>query len=228
LSEANAELKDKLSYVFSDMALLKRALTHRSKSANNNERLEFLGDSILNFVIAEELYDRYPALTEGELTRVRASLVKKETLVELARELGLGNFLELGGGECKSGGHERDSILADGLEAVFGAIFKDGGFAQAKAVILKLYQTWFANLDPHMVLKDPKTRLQEHLQQQSLQTPIYNILEVSGEPHQQNFVVECHVPGLANSVQGRGNSRRKAEQQAASKALEILSSPADV
>jgi ribonuclease-3 len=228
VSEANTELTERLGYVFSDVALLKRALTHRSKGANNNERLEFLGDSILNFIIAMELYDRYPALTEGELTRVRASLVKKETLAELARELGLGNFLELGGGECKSGGHERDSILADGLEAIFGAVFKDRGFAQAKAVILKLYQTWFADLDPQTVLKDPKTRLQEYLQQQSLRTPAYNILEVFGEPHQQNFIVECRVPGLAKSVQGQGSSRRKAEQQAASKALEILSSEADV
>jgi ribonuclease-3 len=228
VSEAGVELKDRLGYVFSDIALLKRALTHRSKSADNNERLEFLGDSVLNFIIAMELYDRYPALTEGELTRVRASLVKKETLAELARELGLGDFLELGGGECKSGGHERDSILADGLEAIFGAIFKDGGFMQTKAVVLKLYQTWFANLDPQMVLKDPKTRLQEYLQQQSLRTPTYNILEVFGESHQQNFIVECRVPGLEKSVQGQGSSRRKAEQQAASKALEILSNEADV
>ncbi len=227
MNEAGVEINAKLGYVFSDAALLSRALTHRSKSANNNERLEFLGDSILNFVIAVELYDRYTDLTEGELTRMRASLVKKETLADLARRIELGNILELGEGEYKSGGHQRDSILADGLEAIFGADFKDGGFERARAVILRLYQPRFASLDPQMLLKDPKTRLQEYLQRQSLQTPTYNILEISGEPHQQNFVVECRIPGLTQPVQGRGNSRRKAEQQAAARILEILSTEAD-
>jgi ribonuclease-3 len=222
LSTALTELSRRLNYAFIDGALLKRAITHRSKGATNNERLEFLGDSVLNFIIAAELYERFPRLTEGELTRLRARLVKQETLARLARGVKLGECLELGGGEFKSGGHDRDSILADALEAVFGAVFMDGGHEGARRVILGLYQPLFAEVDPGAIDKDPKTQLQEFLQKRLAVTPAYTVLEVSGEAHQQNFLVECVVPGLAAPVQGRGASRRAAEQDAAAKALERL------
>lgn len=222
MSGASAELCRTLGYTFTDPALLKRALTHRSRGANNYERLEFLGDSLLNFVIAAELYERYPALTEGELTRLRASLVKEETLARLARRLELGRCLDLGGGELKSGGHERDSILADALEAVFGALFKDGGVETARNLILTLYRPLFDAVDPQLIVKDPKTTLQEYTQKHMLTTPTYNVLEVTGEPHLQHFLVECVVPGLPQPVRGEGNSRRGAEQLAAARALELL------
>ena len=222
MSTALTELIRRLNYAFIDGALLKRAITHRSKGATNNERLEFLGDSVLNFIIAAELYERFPRLTEGELTRLRARLVKQETLARLARGVKLGECLELGGGEFKSGGHDRDSILADALEAVFGAVFMDGGHEGARRVILGLYQPLFAEVDPGAIDKDPKTQLQEFLQKRLAVTPAYTVLEVSGEAHQQNFLVECVVPGLAAPVQGRGASRRAAEQDAAAKALERL------
>ena len=209
--------------MFTDPAQLERALTHRSKSKNNYERLEFLGDSVLNFIISAELYDRYPTLSEGDLTRLRASLVKKESLAALARKLGLGEVLTLGSGELKSGGFERDSILADSLEAVLGAVYKDGGIRKAGSVILQLYREALAQLNPEAIPKDSKTQLQEILQKQSLPTPIYNVLEVTGEPHNQMFVVECRVAPLASAVRGEGSSRRTAEQQAAARALKMLS-----
>jgi ribonuclease-3 len=222
LSGAHPELTQSLGYRFRDPALLERALTHRSKSSDNNERLEFLGDGVLNFSIAATLYERFPQLTEGELTRLRAGLVRMETLAGLARRLRLGGFLGLGGGELKSGGHDRDSILADALEAVFGAIYEDAGFDVVHRVIQGLYRDALAGIDPQSVLKDPKTRLQEYLQKQSISTPSYNVLEIVGEPHQQRFIVECSVPGLPQPVRGEGLSRRAAEQQAASSALEAL------
>lgn len=222
MSGALTELRQRLKYAFVDDALLKRAVTHRSKGAVNNERLEFLGDSVLNFIIAAELYERYPRLTEGELTRLRARLVKQETLARLARSINLGDCLELGGGELKSGGHDRDSILADTLEAVFGAVFKDGGHVAARDVILELYRALLDEIVPGTSDKDPKTQLQELLQKRLAVTPTYTVLEVSGESHQQHFLVECVVPGLAAPVQGRGANRRAAEQDAAAKALEQL------
>ena len=222
MNKARNELLRRLKYAFKDPALLERALTHRSKSPDNYERLEFLGDSILSFVISAELYARYPDLSEGELTRLRASLVKKETLAGLARSLELGEHLVLGGGELKSGGFDRDSILADALEAVFGAVYKDGGIRKASAVVLNLYRDALIRLNPKVIPKDPKTELQEFLQKQSLQTPIYNILEISGEAHYQIFVVECRVSGLKEPVRGHGSTRRNAEQQAAAQVLELL------
>jgi len=222
LNRAHAELCRRLSYDFADPGLLERALTHRSKSGQNYERLEFLGDSVLNFVVSAELYQRYPDLPEGDLTRLRAALVRQQTLAELARGLMLGEHVELGGGELKSGGYDRDSILADTLEAVFGAVYRDGGLEPARRVILALYETALAALDPRAVPKDPKTRLQEYLQQHGLPLPTYHILEVSGEPHNQRFVVECQVAGLAPGVRGEGASRRRAEQQAAADAYERL------
>ncbi len=220
-SESEA-LCRRLAYTFRDRALLTRALTHRSKAAEHNERLEFLGDSVLNLVISTELYDRFPALAEGELTRLRASLVRKPTLALHARALELGQCIELGGGELKSGGYDRDSILADALEAVFGAIYKDSGLQEVTRVINQLYRQNLADLDPNAVPKDPKTRLQEYLQKHSLPTPSYQILDVTGEAHSQNFVIECHVNSLSEAVRGEGNSRRAAEQQAAERVLAVL------
>lgn len=222
MSTALTDLGRRLNYAFNDPALLRRAVTHRSKGADNNERLEFLGDSVLNFIIAAELYERFPRLTEGELTRLRARLVKQETLARLARVVNLGECLELGGGELKSGGHDRDSILADALEAVFGATLTDGGNDAVRRVILALYQPLLAAVDAGAIDKDPKTQLQEFLQKRLAVTPVYAVLEVTGEAHQQNFLVECLVPGLDTPVQGRGASRRAAEQEAAAKALERL------
>lgn len=223
LNKALVELGRRLDYTFRRPELLDQALTHRSKSATNYERLEFLGDSILGFAISSELYNRYPNLYEGELTRLRASLVNKSTLAALARDLEIGNYLRLGEGELKSGGHDRDSILADALEAIFGAICKDGSVDEALRVIRHLYSGRLDNLDPHSIPKDPKTQLQEYLQKHSLPTPTYIVREVTGEAHNQNFVVECRVTGLDSPVPGQGNSRRHAEQEAAARALELLS-----
>ncbi|WP_372522266.1 ribonuclease III [Sulfuricaulis sp.] len=217
------EFGRRLTYTFRRPELLEQALTHRSKGAENYERLEFLGDSVLGFTISSELYNRYPALSEGELTRLRASLVNKNTLAALARDIGIGNYLRLGEGELKSGGYDRDSILADSLEAVLGAICKDSSADEVARVILHLYHERLARLNPHSVPKDPKTQLQEHLQKQSLPTPTYVVREITGEAHNQNFVVECQVTGLDAPVQGRGTSRRHAEQEAAARVLDLLS-----
>ena len=221
-NEARHDLARRLRHEFTDAALLQRALTHRSYGGEHNERLEFLGDSVLNFIISDTLFDRFPKLTEGELTRLRASLVKKETLARLARTLKLGDCLELGIGEYKSGGHDRDSILADSLEAVVGAVFKDAGYRAARSAILVIYANLLRDLDPEAVSKDPKTRLQEFLQQRELEKPVYQVIEIRGEAHSQHFLVECRVPGIAEGIKGEGASRRGAEQQAAAKAYEAL------
>ncbi len=222
LSKARSALCRRIEYTFADPTLLERALTHRSHGAKNYERLEFLGDSVLNLAISAELYDRFPDLSEGELTRLRASLVKKETLADRARAVSLGDCLALGGGELKSGGFDRDSILADALEAVIGAVYRDGGIDAARALVLRLYQARLAQLAGGTVPKDPKTRLQEHLQQHGLPVPVYNVLDMSGEPHNQLFSVECRVTGLAAPTRGEGGSRRVAEQRAAEAALAQL------
>ena len=222
MNKSYAELSQRLQYAFKAPDLLVRALTHRSKSADNYERLEFLGDSVLGFAISAELYQRYPNLTEGELTRLRASLVKQQTLAQLARGLELGDYLVLGEGELKSGGSDRDSILADTLEAVLGAICRDGTVEQACEVIRVLYRDLLAQLDPQSIPKDPKTQLQEYLQKHSLPTPVYEIRAAVGEPHNQKFTVTCRVAGLTDAVCGEGSSRRIAEQQAATTALARL------
>jgi ribonuclease-3 len=211
-----------LNYKFEDETLLQRALTHRSKSADNYERLEFLGDSVLNFTISAELYCRYPNVAEGELTRLRANLVKKDTLALLAREIDLGDFLSLGGGELKTGGFDRDSILADALEAVLGAVFLDGGIEKARALIIDVYHDLLGKVTPDTLQKDPKTQLQEYLQKQSFATPVYNVVDITGQAHDQSFRVECIVSGLSEPVQGTGRSRRNAEQDAAAIALRLL------
>jgi ribonuclease-3 len=209
-----------LDYVFQQPDLLEAALTHRSVSARNNERLEFLGDALLNLIIAEYLFQQYPGASEGEMSRLRASLVKGETLAELARGLKLGDWLRMGPGELKSGSFRRESILSDTLEAIFAAVYLDSNFATCRDLILRLYRDWLAKLVSAGELKDPKTRLQEYLQARQQPLPIYNVLEIRGEPHTQSFVVEC-VTAAARTV-ALGNSRRKAEQEAARLALEKI------
>lgn len=212
----------KLNYQFRDEALLTEALTHRSAAKRNNERLEFLGDSILNFVIADELFSRFPESQEGELSRLRASLVKGDKLAEIASRFSLGDYLILGPGELKSGGFRRASILADAMEALFGAIYQDQGFAAARKVIYEVYETSLENIDVARNFKDPKTRLQEYLQSRQLPLPEYNVIDVKGEAHNQVFTVSCKVTGIAEEIIGSGSSRRKAEQAAAKSSLEKL------
>ena len=202
--------------------LLEKALTHRSKSSKNYERLEFLGDSVLGFLIAAELYGRYPDLSEGELTRLRAALVRKETLASIARDIDLGNYLRLGGGELKSGGFDRDSILADSLEAVIGAIFVDQGIETARTIILRLFSSRLAKPEPDALEKDPKTLLQEYLQKNAIDTPEYSVDTVEGAAHDQYFVVTCKIAGIKETFSGEGRSRKKAEQDAARKALTAI------
>jgi ribonuclease-3 len=208
-------LQRKLGYSFAQASLLQQALTHRSHSIANNERIEFLGDSVLNCCVAHELYMRFGELKEGELSRLRANLVRQETLAELAQQLELGTYLRLGEGELKSGGFRRPSILADGLEALFGAVFLDGGFAAAQGVIRGLYAALLENLDPQTLGKDPKTLLQELLQARKLPLPQYAVVATKGAAHQQLFQVECQIPQLSIRTTGFGASRRIAEQEAA-------------
>ncbi|MBD3667088.1 MAG: ribonuclease III [Kangiella sp.] len=215
-------LCNRLGYQFNDPSLLKLALTHRSGANKHNERLEFLGDSILGMVIAEYLFIHLKKADEGQLTRLRASLVKGKTLAEIAKELELGDCLYLGEGELKSGGFRRASILADALEAIIGAIYQDTGFDGAKKVILGLYQKRLTNVDLKSVQKDPKTQLQEWLQSRKLPLPEYELLKVTGEPHKQTFDVACVLSEKKVKTHGSGSSRRNAEQQAAEKALAII------
>ncbi len=213
--DAGALLK-RLGYVFRDPGLFEHALTHRSAGGANNERLEYLGDAVLGLVIAEALYRRYPQASEGELSRLRASLVRKQTLAELARDLELGDYLHLGSGELKSGGFRRDSILADALEAIFGAVYLDGGFAAGAQLIQALYAERLDGLpSTPRASKDPKTQLQEYLQGRHLDLPDYTVISVRGEAHDQTFEVECRISALAQSTRAQGSSRRRAEQQAA-------------
>lgn len=215
-------LEKALGYAFRQRDLLSQALTHRSHSSPHNERLEFLGDSVLNCTVATLLYQRFPALKEGELSRLRANLVRQETLAEIAVKLALGDVLRLGEGELKSGGFRRPSILADALEAIFGAIYLDGGFAAAGVTIETLYQQRIEQIDPHNAGKDAKTALQEFLQARRLPVPQYNLLATRGDAHAQEFEVSCVVPAVDLMVTGCGVSRRGAEQQAAQAALEKL------
>jgi ribonuclease-3 len=212
-------LRERLGHAFRQPELLARALTHRSHGATHNERLEFVGDAVLNCVVAVVLFERFPMIPEGELTRVRASLVNRETLARLARELDLGSEITLGEGEVRSGGAERPSILADALEAIFGAVFVDAGFAATRAAIEHVYAREFIGLDPAALGKDPKTRLQEWLQARRLAVPEYAVTGISGEAHAQTFTIECRVPALAVVATGTGTSRRAAEQDAAAQAF---------
>lgn len=215
-------LQNRLGHIFSDAALLQQALTHRSHSSLHNERLEFLGDSILNCVVASLLFDRYHKIDEGDLSRLRANLVKQQTLYEIAQRLELSQFLRLGEGELKSGGFRRPSILADTLEALFGAIFLDAGFDAARKVIGALYMPILDNVDPKTLGKDAKTLLQEYLQGKKIPLPQYNVVATHGAAHNQQFEVECLVPKLDIQVFGTGGSRRAGEQAAAKRALEAV------
>lgn len=215
-------LCEALHYTFAKPALLRQALTHRSFGSPNNERFEFVGDSILNYTVARMLYDRFPALTEGELSRLRANLVNQNTLAEIAHELKLGDYLFLGEGELKSGGFNRPSILADAMEATFAAVSFDADFNAAEQVVRGLYTARVGAIDPTKHAKDAKTRLQEALQARKLPLPKYRILLQSGEAHEQWFRVQCDLGDLAIETTGEGGSRRAAEQQAAEVALEQL------
>lgn len=215
-------LEQAIDYRFVNTSLLLTALTHRSHSSPNNERLEFLGDSILNAVIARQLYGRFPDVPEGDLSRLRANLVRQESLHQLALDLSLGSHLRLGEGELKSGGVSRPSILADALEAVFGAIWLDGGFESASLVISRLYENMLAGIVPGKPIKDAKTRLQELLQGKRLPLPRYTLQSTDGEAHAQVFNIVCEIDSMRMRTEGRGGSRRAAEQIAAEKALERL------
>ncbi len=218
----DSQLQRKLGHTFADPGLLAQALTHRSFGSPHNERLEFLGDSVLNCVIAAELYRRFPTLREGEMSRLRASLVREQTLFEHAQLVKLGPSLRLGEGELKSGGLERPSILADSLEAVFGAVFCEAGFERAEAVILALFKVQLEALDPAQSKKDPKTLLQEHLQSKRRPLPLYEVVATHGAAHSQTFEVECVIEKLGVRAAGKGTSRRIAEQAAAKAALALL------
>ncbi len=211
-----------LAYQFKDATLLQQALTHRSAGGAHNERLEFLGDAILGAVIARCLFDIRPTASEGALSRYRALLVRRDSLAELARELGVGEQLLMGGGELGSGGRQRSSTLADALEAVLGAVYLDGGFAAAEELIRRLYASRLAGLPPEQALRDAKTALQEVLQARGLALPGYALLKASGPPHAQRFEVACEIPALGIRTVASGSSRRKAEQSAAALALAQL------
>lgn len=215
----------KLGYHFNNPELLEDALSHRSFRGNkNNERLEYLGDSALNFVIASALFQQNARAREGELSRLRANLVRGETLTDLAKEFELGKYLRLGPGELKTGGAQRKSILADAMEAVIGAIYLDGGLQACEKCILRWYETRLENVETLPDLKDPKTRLQEYLQARKFHLPDYTVLKIEGPAHQQVFTVECKLHGLPNKAIGEGSNRRCAEQEAAMKILTELES----
>ncbi|HVC50112.1 MAG TPA: ribonuclease III [Burkholderiales bacterium] len=214
-----------LGHQFSDPVLFSLALTHRSLGMPNNERMEFLGDSVLNMVMAEHIYVRYPKLSEGDLSRLRAHLVCAETLYSIAQDLDLGNYLKLGEGELKSGGFRRQSILSDTLEALIGAIFLDAGFDAARLAILKLYASRIDAVDPVSLSKDAKTTLQEYLQNKHIGLPVYSVIEVSGQAHEQHFEVECYVAAFNLRTKGEGPSRRIAEQAAAQSAYDRVQQP---
>lgn len=210
-------------YQFEQEELLEQALTHRSYSqSSNNERLEFLGDSILNLSISIHIYAHYPEASEGELTRIRAALVRQATLAQIARGIGLGEHIRLGSGDLKSGSHRRASILSDAMEALIGAVYLDSDFSHAQRVVLALYQQTLLDLGDVETLKDAKTRLQEYLQGRKMTLPDYLVETATGKSHEQIFTVSCKLAGLDIETRGRGASRKKAEQQAAQKMLEAL------
>lgn len=217
------KLSKKLGYLFNDESLLKQAMTHRSFKGPHNERLEFIGDSLLGMVVAEALYFAFPKATEGELTRMRSQIVKGQTLTEIAKELDLSQWLLLGPGEMKSGGCRRDSILEDAVEAIIGAVYLDSDTEQCKKFILSLVGDRLKQLDPAKALKDPKTQLQEWLQSRKRPLPVYEVESTTGQAHNQTFEVSCTLDN-GNVYNAKGTSRRKAEQAAAEQALEVLKS----
>jgi ribonuclease-3 len=217
-----SRLTKKLAYEFNSPHLLLQALTHRSAKGEHNERLEFLGDSILGFVIAEALYKQFPKHDEGDLTRMRSSLVKGVTLAELARDFNLGECLILGPGELKSGGHHRESILEDTIEAIIGAVYLDSDLDTCKSLILKWFHHRLQVIKPGNEQKDPKTRLQEYLQGRKIALPSYDVIDTTGQSHNQQFTVRCQTSIITEVVIAKGTSRRKAEQQAALQILKLI------
>lgn len=222
LSIKYQRLQHRLGYEFKEQQLLELALTHCSYGPHNNERLEFLGDSILNFIIGEALFSRFPSAREGQLSRLRAQLVKGETLAEIAREFELGECLILGEGEMKSGGHKRDSILADAVEALIGAIFSETQFEACRVHVLNWYAKRLALMSLDTTDKDPKSRLQEYLQAQRKPLPEYEVVETLGEAHAHVFTIECRVTVLKQTVRAQASSRREAEKLAAIEVLHLL------
>lgn len=224
MDKAVSWLKQRLDFEFSDLGLFQQALTHRSSPGQSNERLEFLGDAIMGAVIAEVVFRAQANSPEGDLSRLRASLVKDTSLAQLASDLGLGDFLILGSGERKTGGNRRESILADSLEALFGAVYVDAGFDACRTVIEKAFGERLHDLPDPADLRDPKTRLQEWLQARQMRLPNYRLVEVSGKAHRQSFEVQCSIDSSETTAIGRGTSRRDAEQQSAELMLENLKS----
>ena len=220
--ERQASLSRIIHYTFNDPSFMIMALTHRSFSAQHNERLEFLGDSVLSFLIANELYKRFPRIDEGDLSRLRAQLVKESSLSGIATSIGLGDFIRLGEGELKSAGWRRPSILADTFESIMGAIYLDGGIEAAQQFVLRFFETQLNEIDPKLIQKDPKTLLQELLQSKKNELPIYTVVSIEGEAHSQTFTIECLIKKYDIKTQGVGNSRRMAEQEAASKAYQLM------
>lgn len=223
--EKQAKLREvarKLGYEYKDIKLLELALRHRSVGARNNERLEFLGDSLVNFLVADILYHQFKNIPEGDLSRIRAHLVKGETLAKIGAEYNLGDYLALGPGELKSGGHTRKSIIADAVEAIIASIYEDGGIESCRAFVKQIFKNRLTDLNPKTVGKDPKTRLQEFLQSRQYELPVYSIISVNGAAHAQQFTVSCYVEPLKTKFEATANSRRKAEQKAAESALQAL------
>ncbi|MDX1351489.1 MAG: ribonuclease III [Thiomicrorhabdus sp.] len=216
------QLSKKLGYQYNDIALLQHALTHRSMGATNNERLEFLGDSLVNFMIADVLFHQFNRLPEGDMSRVRAHLVKGDTLAVIGKEYALSDYLVLGPGELKSGGFRRNSIIADAVEAIIASVYEDGGLDVCRELVMRFYKQRLEELDPKKVGKDPKTRLQEYLQSQNEELPEYSIISVNGAAHAQEFTVSCYVGKLNSKFEAIASNRRKAEQKAAEIALEAL------
>nr|WP_286267865.1 ribonuclease III [Thalassotalea atypica] len=220
--QALARLSKRLGYEFNDEQLLIQSLTHRSAKGDHNERLEFLGDSILGCVVAERLFNQFPKESEGDLTRMRSSLVKGVTLAEIARDFKLGEHLILGPGEKKSGGHRRESILEDAVEAIIGAVYIDSDMATCKALVLSWFDVRLSKIKPGINQKDPKTRLQEFLQGRKIPLPQYEVVDIKGQSHNQEFTIKCTTQVTEQSIITKGSSRRKAEQAAAEKVLEII------
>lgn len=222
------QFSKKLNYTFRNIQFLELALTHRSASKTNNERLEFLGDSILNFVVARIIYERFPKVDEGAMSRLRAHLVNEKTLSQIAKTIDLGQAINLGVGELKSGGHQRPSILADCLEAIIAAIYLDSGMREAEKLIQRLFENRLDEIDDLDALKDPKSRLQEYLQARRLPLPEYDLIEEKGDAHNKTFVVKCSSGIIENPVVAEGSSRRRAEQAAAESLLNLIQESEDV
>jgi len=220
--ERQASLSRIIHYTFNDPSFMIMALTHRSFSSQHNERLEFLGDSVLSFLIANELYKRFPRIDEGDLSRLRAQLVKESSLSTIATSMGLGDFIRLGEGELKSAGWRRPSILADTFESIIGAVYLDGGIKPTHEFVLRFFETQLNEIDPKLIQKDPKTLLQELLQSKKSDLPIYTVVSIEGEAHSQTFTIECQIKKSNIKTQGVGNSRRIAEQEAASRAYQLM------